>query len=387
MRWSRVLAVVGMMLVCASPLTATAQPETEPPAATVATAADEPIAVLSGAFDWVAIAADPAGARHLVASSDVAGFEAGGDLWYATDRTGAWTSERLLEGQGCRGSWTRPDIAVDGDGSAHIVTALSLPCDTPGDSRGIYHLTDSGRSPGDFGPSIRVSRRGVEWPSVAVRDGVVSLVYARVPVPREPTPVTFSSDRTGEWRTQRLTEAGSLPSIALDAMGRAHVVFADRRGLRYARQASDAGPLSDPERIPTSIDQPGHASLDLDAAGRPALAWVARVEMGGGLLWSAPTPSGWGVPVSIGPAYTAALSFDGAGRPHIAYVTTSREAGDVVHGVLDGEAWTWTTLATSDSLVNVALDTAGTAATVAWAGGPEGAGGVWVRALDDAGPA
>jgi hypothetical protein len=383
MRWSRVLAVVGMLALWGSALTVTAQSETEPPAAA---GPDEPTQILSGAFGWVAIAADPAGHRHLVASTDVAGFEAGGDLWYATDRTGDWVSERLLEGQGCQGSWVHPDVAVDSDGSVHIVTALGQPCDTPGGSRGIYHLSDGGRSPGDFGPSIRVSRRGVDWPSVAVRDGVVSLAYARLPVPRESTPVTFSTDRTGEWRTQRLAGSGSTPSLQLDDQGRAHVVFADRRGLRYARQATDTGRLSDPERILASADLPGYASLDFDAEGRPAIAWVARVEVGDGLLRSVQSQAGWGEPVSIAAASAAALSFDDAGRQHIGYLTTSREGGDVVHGVLDGDAWTWSTLASSDFLDSVALATSGTVATVAWAGGPEGAGGVWVRELGDALP-
>jgi hypothetical protein len=207
-----------------------------------------------------------------------------------------------------------------------------------------------------------------------------------VPVPRERSPITFTTDRTGEWRTQRIADDGTAPSLALDGGGRTHVVFADRRGLRYVRQATDQAPLSAAEAIPPAAGHPGRASLGIDAEGRPAVAWVATVESSEGLLWSPPTASGWGERESIAPASVAALSFDRDGRPHLVYLTTDREDGEVVHGVLDGGAWSWTTLGASDLLESVALDASGTVATAAWAGGPEGAGGVWLREPADASP-
>jgi hypothetical protein len=376
MRWLRIISLVGVVLG-GSVLTATAQTGSEDDADPTSV---DPIQVLSGSFAWVAIAIDAVGGRHVVASSSVAGFEAGGDLWYATDRSGSWVTELIQEGRGCDGSWVQPDIAVDTDQSVHIVATLGLPCDTPTGSRGIYHITDRGRSPGDLGSLVRVTRRGVEWPSLAVRDGTVALAYDRVEVPRDPTPVSISIDRSGEWVTERIADDGSMPSLQLDSGSRAHIVFGDRRGLRYGNQATAGGPLSTPERIPPSRDATGAASLDLDADGRPAIAWVARVGSDARLHWLPPTASGWGGREQLGPAVTAALSFDGTGRPHIASATSDQDGGEVSHGVMDGGVWTWSSIATLDSLERVDIDTFGSEASVTWAGGPEDAGGVWVTA-------
>ena len=130
---------------------------------TASVAAAAPEVVLHGGFHrGVALALDPSGDRHLVAA------KGGGDLWYATDRTGAWVTQRILAAEAGSFVWSNPTIATDDDGRVHIAAVRDFIFDTPGATGGIYYRTDKGRPRGDFGPTVRIAPPMMTSPSLEI---------------------------------------------------------------------------------------------------------------------------------------------------------------------------------------------------------------------------
>ena len=121
--------------------------------------------------------------------------------------------------------------------------------------------------------------------------------------------------------------AGTYASLALDAAGRPRIAYIGG-GVRYA--AYDGASWS----IET-VDPAGAAgtSLQLDAAGRPHISYVGAA----GLSYAFYDGAAWSIAL-VDPAavndYTS-LDLDSLGRPHIAYLATY----DLRYAYLDGSAW------------------------------------------------
>jgi hypothetical protein len=278
-------------------------------------AAAGPVRVLSGDYGLgVSLALDPSGHRHVVAS------RSNGDLWYATDRSGAWQSKRILRGQDGNIAWARPSVATDDAGRVHIAVVREAAWDVPGGTDGIYYLTDAGRTRGTFGTPARIAGRNMTGPSLRILDGVRYLAYFRclcTPVDRDAT-LSFKTDRGGSWTTERVADYGVAPSLRVDPAGRPRIVFQARNGLRYVAGATRRGGFGASERVPAS-GQPDRPSLALDSAGAARLTWISHAGAGvSQVLYAQRSASGWSNPRILGPGHDAALSIDASDRPHVA---------------------------------------------------------------------
>lgn len=70
------------------------------------------------------LALDAEGHRHIAATG------APNDLWYATDRSGAWIARRVLRGVQGSYAWSQPSITVDEAGRVHIAAVKVALWDT-----------------------------------------------------------------------------------------------------------------------------------------------------------------------------------------------------------------------------------------------------------------
>ncbi len=313
--------------------------------------------VAEAEFFGIDLALDAAGHRHIAASQVFPDDEGTKDryeglrrdLWYATDRDGSWTMQRLLQGDAETSlGWTDPSIAVDADGSVHIAVVHDYVGSTPGQTEGIFYLTDKGRAPGRFGEPVRVAGRNMTGPSLAVADGVRYLAYTKlVPFadPPPPDPVFIATDVSGSWTRHRLADSGDAPVLAVDASGRAHVVYQratkDGRGafLAYVRTDPVTGEPLKSHRIPGTDGIWYGADLALDPSGRPHVTWETEDD----ILWTARTADGWSGPEGLGVRRSdwQSLAVDELGQPHVVF--GGRGRGDTGRGVIHAQrsAGTW----------------------------------------------
>jgi hypothetical protein len=328
-----------------------------------------PRRVLEGRFDrGLAMALDDHGNRHIVAT------HRNGDLWYATDRTGAWTTSRILGAKRGSDAWTKPAIATDDDGRVHVVAVRDLVYDTPSATRGIFYTTDKGRPRGDFSRPVRIARRMADQPSLRIDGNVLALAFATRPtgLDEDDAAVIFKTDRGGRWHVERVAGHGWSPALRLDATGRARIVFTDGRGLLHAEARTRVGRFSSPRRVPGTLGLPGRSWLGLDGAGRQHIAWVSG-PIEPAIRYVERTARGWTAPKQLAfMAIHAAVSMDASFRPHVA-IGGQR----IVHRTLVGGKWTRSVLAPGVLPEGIDIRAYGTGATIAWAQDAPSRG-VWV---------
>ena len=370
-----VLVLAGSISVGAAE--ATVEPAMEPIMA-------EPELVAKGGFSGVDLALDPDGHRHIV-SSDVLGTGdwPQGDLWYATDRDGTWSTQKLLSGDGKGRGWDDASIDVDADGSVHIAVVHDHLGSTPGQTEGIYYLTDKRRQPGDFGTPVRVARKNMTDPSLAVVDGVRYLAYSKIGLPGDPpppSPVFVKTDHSGSWVNHRLADFGYKPVLGADPARRAHVVFVgDVKGthdqdLRYVELDPETGEPSRPVRIPGSRNVWYWPALAVDPSGAPHVAWENEKD----IVWSRRTADGWSEPETVGTKRREAwsLAVDSFGQPHVVVLGRSDAGRGFIHAHRRAGTWTQSVIAKAVGWTSLASAMSGSDLLVAWA--PAGArGGLW----------
>jgi hypothetical protein len=325
----------------------------------------------------ISLAIDDEGARHLAIAGG--GIDVG-DLWYATDRGGAWTTRHLLTGKRARKTWVEPSLAIDTDRSIHIAVVHACEGCLPGGSDGIFHLTDKGRAPGDFGPPVKVSPRDTWDPSLAVADGVRQLAYRKVPLPGEGparAPVFVGNDRAGSWQTERLDDYGRSPRLRIGPDGRAHVAYSGEKELRYAKERADLDGYRKPVAVPGTERLPGDVSMTLDDSGRPGIAW-GPWKKGEPPSWLERTPDGWSDRLVLGPGRVHDSSLDAAGRPHILVGRGSDDRnGQLSHYWLGDDGPQQSIVAMGVGIADAQIEFSGDQVTIAWSQRTEPEG-VWV---------
>jgi hypothetical protein len=376
-RASASILIACALLVWAGCATTAAEPVEDRPSAT---AAASPVLALRGRFDFgtsTDLALDRQGHRHVVATS------ASGDLWYATDRTGAWVSQRLLAGQDGRIAWAFPSLIADERGRVHVAVVRYYAWDAPSATGGIWYLTDAGRSRGDFGAPTRLAGNMATSPSLRVLDGVRYLAYSRCAcaIGQDEAPLFFKTDRSGSWRREKVADFGLEPSLRVGADGRARIAYRARQGVRFTTARTRLGGFATPVRIPGSGGVSGAPSLALGAGGQAQVAWSAYRDPSGPplafvaapiavapavvrdeVLYARRSRDGWTTPRVLGPGRRLELSLDAVGRPHVVIGTTDR----VVHRWRGGDGWERRVIADGIQPVSVDIRAFGRRASVAW---------------------
>ncbi len=219
-RWYHVRAVNGRRKdgwVAAQVLTGgTKAFPADPPMLTWA----DPVRVAKPAFDDIAV--DAKGVVHAVTAAPTG-------LVYSTYKSGHWRSQRLTSHADPQDT-SRPvyeggaAIAVEG-GTVSIAYERRREDDprlgdcAPGPCWEHHGLWVSTLRGGKW-TSTRVARFG-SWPSVAVHDGHTYVVVAE-------EYLTYLTDASGAWRTERVKGAPQAPnvaSIAVDSRGRPHIAI------------------------------------------------------------------------------------------------------------------------------------------------------------------
>lgn len=372
----RLISVTCALLLGGTSMAAAADPATSSPATPAA--ATLPARVLPGEYSFgMALALDADGHRHVVAADRES------DLWYATDRSGSWTTQQILSGpepnewNWPEWAWTSPAVAIDADGSVHVAVVRSTTMDTPGSTRGIYYLTDQGRAPGDFGPRSKITGDGMDSPSLRVVDGVRYLAYTKCACyPEQKTaPLYFKTDRSGGWRMERIDDWAYASSMRVASDGRAHIAYEAKNGLLYTRARGKKGDFTTPVQVPGSQGKAGEPSLALDASDRPHVVW-ATWGQAKPILYAKRTARGWAAPRQVGVGWTAELSLDAQARPHVVFAR-GFASGKVVHRWLAGGTWQLRTMVKGEDIGGVDIRAYGKGATVAWSQSSKPRG-VWV---------
>lgn len=186
-----------------------------------------------------------------------------GELWYASNGSGAWLPGvvgTFPQDAGCRGEVGTLSLALAATGTAHIAF--------------------SGRYP-DYG-------------------------------------LKYSSNRDGAWVTETVG-SGYVPhvSLAVDNGGMGHIAYTDNAGnLKYARQDL-AGRWTN--EVIESGAAPGHPSIKLDAAGQVHISYIA----GDRLKYARNATGSWRAIILDGSASSdTALGLDSLGKAHISYFSS-----------------------------------------------------------------
>lgn len=264
-----------------------------------------------------ALAVDAAGHRHIVARGT-------DGLWYLTDRGGSWAERRLTRDgpyvDGERVSAHHPDIDIDpADASIVVAWVLSKPAGTGGcDAEARYRTLRAG--------SWSMTRP-VPTPSCAaavdveVRHGRITAAVSLSQL--EYQRIAVVSGRPGHWSTTFLGDLPTAepmpvpfaedPALELDAAGRPSIAFergsrmpgSNQTTVRWAHQIAGQSGLTS-ERVRRYVgDWPDLRAVDLalDGKGRPRVAWVGPdgtwVASLGAAGWTSAQVSDEGTDVAI----------------------------------------------------------------------------------------
>ncbi len=194
----------------------------------------------------------------------------GGGVRYASNASGAWLVQIVDPGDpGCDQDISRLSLAVEGDGSAHVLYSGAAP------SHGLQYATNQGGSwafsmiaPGYIeGLSLAVDAEGTAH--AAFVDGQSVLRHAR-------------REASGAWTVEQIDDALTLhtPALALDVFGHCHVSYFLSSGggeLRYATNSGgewrvvrvDAAEYSE---TALTVDLHGRIHISYFAGGNPRYA-------------------------------------------------------------------------------------------------------------------
>jgi hypothetical protein len=296
-----------------------------------------PQRAVKGNFDQFSEVVDSHNHVHIAATG-------GGDLYYATDRTGTWTHKLLLS-HGTKSTWGQPSIALDENDRVHI--ALERFPNAAGD-KGVWYLSDVGRARDSFpATATKIAPAGNGEPLLKASGGHLFLVVVNGWCCVGDGTVQLLTNASGSWTTT-IVGPGQDPSFRLGTDGSMQVAF-DRgntqRGIYYGRAASATGTFST-ARIPGTSSHDTFPALAIDSANRPWIAWghfanssmsfVVAHRTGG--TWTSPDPAVSG----ISGENSMAFDLDTLDRPNLAYGFAT------IHAVLQSNGSWHSTLITSN---------------------------------------
>lgn len=287
---------------------------------TVDAAWSGPTRVLNGdGYFGIAAVVDSGNHVHLAASSD--------GIWYATNRTGAWVTKRILNPRSdpqYRYTWDTPLIAVDENDRIYVAATEWRWSDDGGlpSSMGAFYVTDKGRVHGTFpstpsrlggsdkvGTSLRVANGRLYATLICDRcSGIVRSVW-------------FRTLKAGTWTTVNLGQ-GSWASMRLPSNGRPRIALSSDTGIRYAVASSSVGGFTT-TTIPGTTANDDDPILAIDAQGHSSVVWwrydpSSDTErefysaLAGG-VWSSPTTVASTVHYFLGTGFDV----DTNGHPHV----------------------------------------------------------------------
>lgn len=304
----------------------TADPATTP-AADPTAAWSTPIRVTARQLDEAAFTVDRAGHQHLVGRGD-------DGLWYLTDRTGAWTEQRLTrDGPEVEFERTRahhPAIALDPvNGSIVVAWVRSEPTGTGGCSGDVRYRTLTG---GRWSATRDVPTPSCAGPiDLAAKNGRLTVAISLQQIEYER--IAIVAGRPGHWTTTYLGDdpAGGLPidfantpALDLDAAGRPSVAYLKGQWTGDTTQATvrwahhvDGQPGLTSDRVRRYVDDNLELlaiDLVLDGRGRPRITWIGTDGTWVATLGAA----GWSQARVTDPATDVAIAIDAQGRTVLA---------------------------------------------------------------------
>jgi hypothetical protein len=337
-----------------------AQP-TAPPVTPGPEGSIEPSVITTRHYLEPSLVTDTEGFAHVAA-------QRGNDIYYLTNRSGSWASERLT--RAARDSrYVGPLIALDSDGSLGVAYTLGCRRCAGGFPDDVYFTTNrSGnwseqvRISGGWGAALQLDRGAIH---LAYNDGNVEDLQDLNDMSRP----LYTTNSSGSWIVAELAKIGSARALRLSSGGGVHAVFttwdhseSDRVTFRYAT-AETAGLPFDIEPVPLPpAEYGGVAQLDPD--GRPHIVSVALEYDAENDRYVTSEPvythlsdGAWSqVPIQFSPS---AIAIDDRGAMHavdgtIAYSTyfsgaaVPRQLGCCPFETRDGE-WTSETIAVDGS--------------------------------------
>ena len=143
-----------------------------------------------------------------------------------------------------------------------------------------------------------------------------------------PSGITYGDDTSGSWQSETVAATSSStfasrPSIALDPGGDTHLVYLSSTTggtqLLYQDRSSD-GAWSDPVVVTTLGAPASTATIAIDQAGRPVIAYVVLGGSPQGVVLARPAAHGWSrafVPATDGTFLDPSIAVDARGAIHI----------------------------------------------------------------------
>jgi hypothetical protein len=274
--------------------------------------------VRHGFFSELAEAVDANGKVHLAAGNER-------DIWYATNRTGSWTSTKVFAHvDGPDGFfWGQPSIAVDGNNRVHIV-ATRFPHATGGE--GIFYASDAGHAPGTFGNPTRIANSRYGEPQLQVYAGHLYLVAVRDWCCAGNGTVVLRTNKSGSWTTATVG-VGQSPSFRMTSDGYARVVFerdGGAPGLYFGVAGTHKGNFTT-AHIPGTNTYDGSALLAL-VNNQAQITWRHFTAVPGSWRFTYATNSGWHSFLTVPGSnanMTAATGATSTGFAHIALAGTN----------------------------------------------------------------
>ncbi len=268
------------------------------------------------------LAVDGAGKAHVA-------FERGGDIYYATNSSGAWVTTAISTDPADE---YRPAIALDGSGQAHVAYFAGFPPNLD-----IYHATNAGGAwsteavgntsmPATWNLHLGLALDGAGRAYIAYHtyDGADYEVNIRHQQSARGTAPL------GGWATLIVTDNAvqdEYPSIAVDGSGAIHVAYQSYDAAAFTYDvwyATYSGGAWNSGRVTDSAGLDDKApSLALDGAGQTHLAWEVAAAMADSEIGYASNASGAWVTTTLTANAehdtSPSLAVDGSGQAHIAY--------------------------------------------------------------------
>lgn len=333
----------------------------------------------TGEYAWFPnIAADPFGHVHVVWSSFLPGYDSASRnidavVYASTDRSGVWSQPTDIIVLGDGGAATRPTIAFDVQGNAHIVARdgeVMRHFRVPFNNLTIPRLWSPGKIVNPFGPAYFSQ-------IVAGQDGRLHLIttdYLQAEECRSCLSVLYRQSLNGgeTWTRPVLVSPLGLgaakPTMIVSSNGDLHLVWESGLGgdmgrvvgniqVNYTTSRDDGRTWSEPVEFsgPAAGFMGGgrHITISEDGSGKLIVVWLKipedvphyQVSSDRGLTWSSPTPlpsvfGTYSILDSRWDTYSAAV--DSAGSVHLVMVgrLDKAERGlSVLHLVWDGASW------------------------------------------------